>query len=163
MTRNLILTIGLILVGGLSACGTTFQLPELGVTQTQQATQMFAAAQTQGARPTLSTGAAEQRFRRVAGRIKVAGGKYCVALTAEQEGFNCNVNVAIDREMTQRNGRGVAQDIVYTHIWFNIAAANGAENAAKNREIVAKKMSSAQIAEAQRLARECVAKNYKGC
>lgn len=103
MTRNLILTIGLILVGGLSACGTTFQLPELGVAQTQQATQMFAAAQTQGARPTLSTGAAEQRFRRVAGRIKLAGGKYCVALTAEQEGFNCNVNVAIDREMTQRN------------------------------------------------------------
>ena len=103
MTRILKLTIGLILVGGLSACGTTFQLPELEVAQTQQASQMFAAAQEQGARPTLSTSAAEQRFRRVAGRIKVAGGKYCVALTAERENFNCDVNVSIDREMEQRN------------------------------------------------------------
>lgn len=97
------LTIGLALVAGLSACGTTYQLPELGAAQTQQASQMFAAAQQQGARPELSTSAAEQRFRRVSGRIKAAGGKYCLALTAEQKDFNCNVNVAIDYKMSQRN------------------------------------------------------------
>ncbi|MEP1201647.1 MULTISPECIES: M48 family metalloprotease [Rhodobacterales] len=103
MTRILNLTLGVTLVVGLSACGTTYQLPDLDVSQTQQASQMFAEAQQRGARPTLSTGAAEQRFRRVAGRIKVAGEKYCVALMAEKKDFNCNVNVAIDREMTQRN------------------------------------------------------------
>jgi hypothetical protein len=33
----------------------------------------------------------------------------------------------------------------------------------KNRNIVAKQMTSAQLAEAQKLARECIQKKYKGC
>lgn len=33
----------------------------------------------------------------------------------------------------------------------------------KNRDIVAKKMTSSQIEKAQDLARECVKKNYEGC
>ena len=50
--------------------------------------------------------------------------------------------------------QGVTQDYVQTHLWYNLAAAQGNELARKNRDIVAKKMTSAQIAEAQRLARE---------
>jgi hypothetical protein len=49
-------------------------------------------------------------------------------------------------------------------MWYNIAASSGkSENASKNRDIVAKRMNSNQIETAQRLARECVKKNYKGC
>ena len=61
------------------------------------------------------------------------------------------------------NGQGVPQDNVYAHMWFNLAAANGNEPASKNRDIVAKRMTTADISKAQSLARECLKKNYKGC
>ena len=61
------------------------------------------------------------------------------------------------------NGQGVLLDDVRAHIWWNIAASSGDEMAVKNRDIVAKRMTSAQIAKAQKLARECVRKKYKGC
>ncbi len=51
------------------------------------------------------------------------------------------------------NGEGV-QDYVQAHMWWNLAAVSGDEDAIKNRDIVAKKMTPAQIAEAQKLARE---------
>jgi TPR repeat protein len=52
------------------------------------------------------------------------------------------------------NGEGVPQDSVLAHMWLNLAAAQGQEEAKTNRDIVAKRMTPAQLAEAQRLARE---------
>ena len=52
------------------------------------------------------------------------------------------------------NGQGVPQDYVLAHMWFNLSAAQGDQAAAKNRDDVATRMTPAQIAEAQRLARE---------
>lgn len=57
------------------------------------------------------------------------------------------------------NGRGVTQDYVEAHKWFNIAAAKSTDKelrdkAAKNRDIAANKMTPAQIAEAQKRASE---------
>ncbi len=52
------------------------------------------------------------------------------------------------------NGYGVQQDYVQAYIWFNFAAAQSNDTARKNRELVAEKMTRAQIAEAQKLARE---------
>jgi len=60
-------------------------------------------------------------------------------------------------------GEGVIQDNVYAHMWWNIAASSGNKNAVKKRNIFVKRMTPAQIAEAQKLARECVRKEYKGC
>jgi TPR repeat protein len=51
-------------------------------------------------------------------------------------------------------GKGVPQDYVRAHMWFNLAAAKGAGRAVKFREFVSSKMTPAQIAEAQKLARE---------
>ena len=51
-------------------------------------------------------------------------------------------------------GRGVLQDDVQAHMWVNLAAARGNEHARKARDLLAGKMTLAQIAEAQRLARE---------
>jgi len=62
-----------------------------------------------------------------------------------------------------RDGDGVIQDFVKAHMWANIASSLGAEDAAGLRDKVANKMTPEQIGEAQRLARECVAANYKGC
>jgi hypothetical protein len=61
------------------------------------------------------------------------------------------------------NGDGVLQDYVYAHMWFNIAASSGHKNASKTRDIVAERMTPADISTAQDLARECARKNYKGC
>jgi len=61
------------------------------------------------------------------------------------------------------NGYGILQDLVYAHMWLNIAAYNGYEAAAFNRDIAAKQMTPSQLEKAQNLARECVAKDYKGC
>ncbi len=61
-------------------------------------------------------------------------------------------------------GQGVPQDYVQAHMWYNLAASRlppGTDRAraVKNRDIVAAKMTPAQIAEAQRLAREWNPKN----
>jgi TPR repeat protein len=51
-------------------------------------------------------------------------------------------------------GLGVPQDYVRAHMWLNLAAAQGVQPAAENRDIAARRMTPAQIAEAQKLARE---------
>ncbi len=51
------------------------------------------------------------------------------------------------------NGQGVPQDYVLAYKWLNLAAAQRS-SFAKERDVLAAKMTPAQIAEAQRLARE---------
>ncbi|MSQ59520.1 MAG: sel1 repeat family protein [Betaproteobacteria bacterium] len=60
-------------------------------------------------------------------------------------------------------GRGVPMDDVRAHMWFNLAAVKGDANAVQNRDIMAKRMNTQQIAEAQKLARECQARDFTGC
>jgi uncharacterized protein len=57
------------------------------------------------------------------------------------------------------SGQGVPQDYVLAHMWFNLAGSRAINKAAldeaiKDRDLVASKMTPAQIAEAQRLARQ---------
>ena len=51
-------------------------------------------------------------------------------------------------------GQGVTIDMVAAHKWFNLAAVRGVEAAKSWRNQVAAEMTTGQIAEAQRLARE---------
>jgi len=62
---------------------------------------------------------------------------------------------------TYANGEGVPQDYTQAHMWWNLAAAQGEKIALENRKILAKKMTPAQLAEAQRLAREWLAQHQK--
>ena len=48
-------------------------------------------------------------------------------------------------------------------MWKNIASSHGIESAKEELKIIEEKMTKSRIEEAQRLARECVKKNYKGC
>lgn len=99
-------------------------------------------------------------------------------LAAEQGQGKAQYNLGV----MYGTGKGVAQDHVRAHMWFNLAAVYGNENsvqngsiaaskmtqeeialALKNRDIAASKMTREQIAEAQKMARDCVAKNYKKC
>ncbi len=57
------------------------------------------------------------------------------------------------------NGRGVPQDYAQAHMWYHLAASTSPpgkdrDQAVKNRDIIAEKMTPAQISEAQKLARE---------
>ena len=49
-------------------------------------------------------------------------------------------------------GRGVTQDYVKAHMWYNLSATHGEKRSASFRDSIAKKMTPAQVAEAQRLA-----------
>ena len=60
-------------------------------------------------------------------------------------------------------GEGAPQDNVLAHMWFNLAAARGNKNATKTRDIIGKRMTRADLSLAQRLARECLARNFKNC
>ena len=60
-------------------------------------------------------------------------------------------------------GTGVLKDYVYAHMWGNIAATNGNTLGAKLRNHFEKKMTPTDISTAQKLARECIRKKYKGC
>jgi len=51
-------------------------------------------------------------------------------------------------------GKGATHDIVQAHMWYTLAAASGDRSAGALRDALAKKMTPAQIAEAQKLARE---------
>jgi uncharacterized protein len=60
-------------------------------------------------------------------------------------------------------GQGGLQDFVLAHMWLNLAAAQGLEMSGKERDIVGKEMPPVDLSAAQRLARECLARNYKNC
>jgi uncharacterized protein len=84
-------------------------------------------------------------------------------LAAEQGHAKAQSNLGL----MYARGDGVPEDKVLAYMWWNLAAANsfsyGIENASKNKDIIAERMTSSQIAEAQKLSRECLRKNYKNC
>ena len=51
-------------------------------------------------------------------------------------------------------GLGVPEDYLLAYMWWNLAAAQGDEGAQGSKAILEQRMTSAQIAEAQRLSRE---------
>tara|TARA_R110000787_G_scaffold189912_2_gene301484 strand:- start:1546 stop:2139 length:594 start_codon:yes stop_codon:yes gene_type:complete len=80
-------------------------------------------------------------------------------LSAEQGDDFAQYNLSV----MYGTGKGVIQDNIYAHMWANISASSGNKNGDKVRDIIAKKMTPADISTAQQLARECVEKKYKGC
>jgi hypothetical protein len=58
-------------------------------------------------------------------------------------------------------GEGVPQDLVQAHMWFNIADALGDESAQEERGVTASLLTRDQIFEAQRMAREWMAKHQQ--
>ena len=69
---------------------------------------------------------------------------------AEQGDANAQYNLGVFYD----NGLGVPQDKVSAYTWLNLSAAQGRDGAAAFRDLIARRMTSAQIAEAQKRARE---------
>ena len=80
-------------------------------------------------------------------------------LAAAQGDASAQVNLGF----MYSSGQGVLQDYTKAHAWYNLAATKGNANAVKNRDIIANLMTPQQIADAQKLARDCLARNFKGC
>ena len=80
-------------------------------------------------------------------------------LAAEQGDAGAQNNIGL----MYYKGDGVLQDNIRAHIWYNIASANGHKKAGKWRDERAGLMTSADISEAQKMARDCMSSNYKNC
>ena len=65
------------------------------------------------------------------------------------------------------HGKGVPQDFVRAHMWFTLATAassgDSEDTATKNRDRIASKMTTEQIATAQEMARRCKESKLKNC
>jgi TPR repeat protein len=64
-----------------------------------------------------------------------------------------NANAQYSLGLMHFKGRGVAQDLVLAHLWFSLSAAKGNKHSSESRDLAAKRMSPAQLAEARKLAR----------
>jgi hypothetical protein len=60
-------------------------------------------------------------------------------------------------------GRGVAQDNVRAYAWYDVAAASGDHVGGMLRDGLAKKMTPAQIEQAQRISKRCQQSKRKDC
>ncbi len=61
-------------------------------------------------------------------------------------------------------GDDIVQDYVQVHMWGNIARSNGSAKCRQASGYTGEEiMTASQISEAQAAARDCVAKDYKGC
>ena len=56
------------------------------------------------------------------------------------------------------SGESVREDNVQAYAWMNLAAAQGTKSAAKDKKIIRKNMTPADVSEAQKLSRELCAK-----
>lgn len=74
-----------------------------------------------------------------------------------------NVNAQSGLGVMYGNGKGVTRDYVRAHMWFDLGATSGSTDSANNRDLIAKRMTPKQIAEAQKMAVECKNKGFKGC
>jgi TPR repeat protein len=77
-----------------------------------------------------------------------------VRRAADQGFVNAQVTLSV---LYEKGNGGAPQDYVLAYMWANLAAAQGimlGEDAAKDRDRIAKLMTAAQIAEAQKLTRE---------
>jgi TPR repeat protein len=74
-----------------------------------------------------------------------------------------HVSAQLNLGIMYHNGQGVAKDYVRAHMWLNLAATSGDADAVTHRDLIARKMTSQQIAQAQQMARDCQQKNFKGC
>jgi TPR repeat protein len=72
---------------------------------------------------------------------------------------NAAADMFFDLGMMYSTGRSVPADLVTAHKWFNIAAMHGNRDAIRLRVEIAAEMSEAEIAAAQRAARDWLAGN----
>lgn len=97
-------------LAALSACGTTYSLPEINEETSSRANLMFAEARAQRAYPLMPDSVSIRRFQRVAARIEPVAERFCEREMAERQDFNCDVRIGLDDEMDQPNAYFTFED-----------------------------------------------------
>jgi hypothetical protein len=80
--------------------------------------------------------------------------RYEMADGASLAPVNATGEVFFELGMMYASGRSVPADLVLAHKWFNLAAMRGNGEATRLRREIAEEMSAAEIAAAQRAARD---------
>ena len=60
-------------------------------------------------------------------------------------------------------GKGLMQNYKKAYMWFNLASHNGSSEGQKSRDIMAKKLSSQDLIEAQKMTKRCLDSGYENC
>ena len=55
------------------------------------------------------------------------------------------------------------QNYKKAYMWFNLASHNGSSEGQKSRDIMAKKLSSQDLIEAQKMTKRCLDSGYENC
>ena len=76
-----------------------------------------------------------------------------------QMGASGNPQILMELGLMYATGRNGELDLIAAHKWFNLAVYRGCDAARTHRENLAGEMSKAQIAQAQRSAREWITKH----
>ena len=61
------------------------------------------------------------------------------------------------------NGDGVPQSNVRAYIWWSVAAAQGQEDAKRNRGLITERLTPDQLTQAQQIATRCIDSDYQDC
>lgn len=121
----------LIMVAGLSACGTTYEVPKASLAHTDQAKAMFEQEQnpsTAVAGRQLSQAQAQRQFERVARRVEPVAEAFCRRQTANQPGFDCDIQVIVDNQATERNAYQTYSKNHQPQVYFTSALIADARN-----------------------------------
>jgi len=105
MNRTILRT-GMVLAIGatVSACGTTYNLPEVTDGSVSEAARMFQEEREDGvSRARSSPDQAARTFVEVARRVEPIAERFCEEQTAEIADFNCDVQIVLDDQMPYRN------------------------------------------------------------
>jgi uncharacterized protein len=86
-------------------------------------------------------------------------GRYEIADIQNAALGQANGDMFFELGMMYSTGRSVPTDLVSAHKWFNLAAMRGSSDAIRLRLEIAAEMSDAEIAEAQRAARDWLKAN----
>jgi len=86
-------------------------------------------------------------------------GRYEIADIQNAALGQANGDMFFELGMMYSTGRSVPTDLVSAHKWFNLAAMRGSSEAIRLRLEIAAEMSEAEIAEAQRAARDWLKAN----
>ncbi|MEE9587132.1 MAG: hypothetical protein V3V97_03815 [Hyphomicrobiaceae bacterium] len=73
-------------------------------------------------------------------------------------GLSTSPDALFELGLMYSSGRDVDPDLIAAHKWFNLAALRGNKQAREYRSEISQEMSRREIAKAQRLAREWLAK-----
>ena len=133
-----------------SAQAVAARVADRAVVQTARTASVRAVAESRSAQP---TGAAPA----IASDQPLAQDYAAIVNSAERGDATSQYNLGVMYD----NGRGVLQDYVLAHKWYNLAASRYATReadigarAARNRDRLTQRMTPAQLAEAQKMARE---------